>query len=57
MFVPILNIALGIGMVLGGVTGKLALLGTGSSTALIAVGAICAALGVWQLIRAMRERA
>jgi hypothetical protein len=57
MFVPILNIALGIGMVLGGVTGKLALLGTGSATALIAVGAICAALGVWQLIRAMRERA
>lgn len=57
MFVPILNIALGIGMVLGGVTGKLALFGTGSSTALIAVGAICAALGVWQLIRAMRERA
>jgi hypothetical protein len=57
MFVPILNIALGIGMVLGGVTGKLALLGTGSSTALIAVGAVCAALGVWQLIRAMRERA
>ena len=56
MFVPILNIALGIGMVLGGVTGKLALLGTGSSTALIVVGAICAALGVWQLIRAMRER-
>jgi hypothetical protein len=56
MFVPILNIALGIGMVLGGVSGKLALLGTGSSTALIAVGAVCAALGVWQLIRAMRER-
>jgi hypothetical protein len=57
MFIPVLNIALGIGMVLGGVSGKLALFGTGSSTALIAVGAICAGLGVFQLIRAMRDRA
>jgi hypothetical protein len=56
MFVPILNIALGIGMVLGGVSGKLALIGTGSSTALIAVGAVCAGLGVFQLIRAVRQR-
>ena len=55
MFVPILNIALGIGMVLGGATGKLALFGTGSSTALIVVGAICAALGVYQLVRAARR--
>jgi hypothetical protein len=57
MFVPILNIALGIGMVLGGVSGKLALIGTGSSTAIIAVGAVCAGLGVYQLIRVMRQRA
>jgi len=55
VFVPILNIALGIGMVLGGATGKLALFGTGSSTALIVVGAICAALGVYQLVRAARR--
>lgn len=56
MFVPILNIALGIGMVLGGVSGKLALIGTGSSTALIAVGSVCAGLGVYQLVRAVRQR-
>jgi hypothetical protein len=56
VFVPILNIALGIGMVLGGLSGKLALLGTGSSTALVAVGAVCAGLGVFQLIRGMRHR-
>jgi hypothetical protein len=57
VFVPILNIALGIGMVAGGVSGKLALFGTGSSTALIVVGAICTGLGLYQLIRAMRDRA
>jgi hypothetical protein len=56
VFVPILNIALGIGMVLGGLSGKLALVGTGSSTALVAVGAVCAGLGVFQLIRGMRDR-
>jgi hypothetical protein len=56
VFVPILNIALGIGMILGGASGQLALFGTGSSTALIVVGAICAALGVFQLVRAIRER-
>lgn len=56
MFVPILNIALGIAMVVGGVTGELALFGTGSSTLLVVVGAICAALGVFQLIRAARGR-
>ncbi|HTE55771.1 MAG TPA: hypothetical protein VK698_33180 [Kofleriaceae bacterium] len=56
MFVPVLNIAIGIGMVLGGVSGKLALLGTGSATALIVVGAVCAGLGVFQLVRAARGR-
>ncbi len=56
MFVPILNIALGIGMVLGGVSGELALFGTGSSTALIAVGAACAALGAYQLVSSIRGR-
>lgn len=56
MFVPLLNIALGVAMVVGGVTGQLALFGTGSSTALVVVGAICAALGVYQLVRAARGR-
>ena len=55
MFVPILNIALGIGMILGGATGQLALFGTGSSTALLVVGSVCAALGVFQLFRAIRD--
>ena len=57
MFVPILNIALGIAMILGGASGRLALFGTGSGAALIAVGAVCAALGVYQLIRAARDGA
>ncbi|HUS68410.1 MAG TPA: hypothetical protein VMZ28_27940 [Kofleriaceae bacterium] len=55
MFVPILNIVLGIAMVVGGATGQLALLGTSSSTALVVVGAVCAGLGVYQLIRATRR--
>jgi hypothetical protein len=57
MFVPLLNLALGLAMLAGGVTGKLALFGTGSSTALVVIGAIVAALGLFQLIRAMRDRA
>jgi hypothetical protein len=56
VFVPILNVALGVAMVVGGVSGELALFGTGSSTALIVIGAICAALGVFQLVRAARGR-
>ena len=55
MFVPVLNIVLGIAMVVGGATGQLALLGTSSSPALVAVGAVCAGLGVFQLVRAMRR--
>ena len=54
MLVPILNIALGVAMIIGGASGRLALFGTGSGTALIVVGAVCAALGVFQLIRATR---
>ncbi len=54
MLVPILNIVLGIAMVVGGATGQLALLGTSSSTALVIVGAVCAGLGVYQLVRVTR---
>lgn len=54
MLVPILNIVLGVAMVIGGASGRLALFGTGSGTALMVVGAVCAALGVFQLIRAAR---
>jgi len=56
MFVPILNIVLGVAMIVGGASGRLALLGTGSGTALMVVGGVCAALGVFQLIRAARAR-
>ena len=56
MLVPILNIVLGVAMVIGGASGRLALLGTGSGTALMVVGAVCAGLGVFQLIRAARAR-
>ena len=56
MLVPILNIVLGVAMIVGGASGRLALLGTGSGSALIAVGGVCAALGVYQLIRAARAR-
>lgn len=54
MLVPILNIVLGVAMVIGGASGRLALLGTGSGTALMVVGGVCAALGVFQLVRAAR---
>lgn len=56
MLVPVLNIVLGVAMVIGGASGRLALFGTGSGTALVVVGAVCAALGVFQLIRAARAR-
>lgn len=56
MLVPILNILLGVAMVIGGASGKLALLGTSSGPALMVVGGVCAAIGVYQLIRAARAR-
>jgi hypothetical protein len=56
VFVPILNIVLGIAMVIGGATGHLALFGTSSTTALAVVGAVCTGLGVYQLVRALRGR-
>jgi hypothetical protein len=55
MFVPILNIALGLVMIVGGATGQLALLGTSSSPLLVAAGAACAALGSFQLVRAIKR--
>ena len=56
MLVPVLNIVLGAAMIIGGASGRLALFGTGSGTALMVVGAICTALGVYQVIRAARAR-
>ncbi len=54
MLVPILNIVLGVAMIIGGASGRLALFGTGSGTALMVVGAVCAALGLFQVVRAAR---
>jgi hypothetical protein len=54
VLVPILNIVLGVAMIIGGASGRLALFGTGSGTALMVVGAVCAALGVFQVVRAAR---
>ena len=56
MLVPILNVVLGAAMIIGGASGRLALLGTGSGSALVVVGGVCAALGLYQLIRAARAR-
>jgi hypothetical protein len=56
MFVPILNILIGAAMVLGGASGHLALLGTGSSTAIMVVGGVVIALGVFQLVRSMSNK-
>lgn len=47
------NIVIGIGFIVGGVTGKLALLGTDSSGALVAVGA---GLLIWGIIQKVKER-
>ena len=56
MLVPILNIVLGAAMIIGGASGRLALFGTGSGTALVVVGAVCAALGIFQAVRTARAR-
>lgn len=56
MFVPILNILIGAGLAVGGLTGKLALFGTSSPTAAAVVGGAIALFGAVQLVRAMRER-
>ena len=56
MLVPILNIVLGVAMIIGGASGRLALFGTGSGAALMVVGAVCAALGVYQVVRTVRAR-
>lgn len=56
MLIPLLNIAAGAALAIGGATGHLTFIGTGSHTALIAVGAVVAGIGVIQLVRAARGR-
>ena len=47
----IINIILGAVAIAGGATGKLTLLGTGSSTALIGMGIAVASYGAYQVYR------
>ena len=56
MGAAIFNILMGVGAIVGGVSGELTLFGTHSSTALIVLGGGITALGVWQLIRHQRGR-
>jgi hypothetical protein len=56
MGAPIFNIAIGLAMLAGGLSGKLTLLGTSSSTLLAGLGGVVAALGLYQLARHLRGR-
>jgi hypothetical protein len=46
------NLAFGLVAVVGGASGELTLLGTGSTTALMVVGGLLAAFGLIQIVRA-----
>ena len=54
MFIPILNILAGIALVIGGASGRLAFIGTDSPTAIMAIGGVVAAIGIFQLVRRMK---
>ena len=48
---PIFNILVGLACIVGGVTGKLALFGTGSGMALAVAGSVGMGIGIFQLWR------
>jgi hypothetical protein len=48
---PIINIVMGVLFIVGGATGRMALLGTNSSGALVVAGAAVAGWGAFQLWR------
>lgn len=56
MLVPIINIAVGAALIVGGAMGELTFIGTNSSAAAIAIGAVIAGIGVIQLVRGARRR-
>jgi hypothetical protein len=56
MAIPILNILIGAALIFGGASGRLALLGTDSTSAIVVVGAIVIAIGIFQLVRSMQNR-
>lgn len=45
------NIIIGLVMIIGGATGKLALIGTQSSKALVVLGVVLLGWGVFQIVR------
>jgi hypothetical protein len=50
------NIIIGLAMVAGGLSGKLALRGTNSGPALAALGAVLAGYGVFQMIQQRKQQ-
>lgn len=48
------NIIIGLVMIIGGATGKLALIGTQSSGALVVLGIVLLGWGVFQIVRSKR---
>jgi hypothetical protein len=56
MLVPVINLLIGAALIVGGATGRLALFGTSSTGAAVAVGGVIAAFGLYQLVSAMRRR-
>ena len=51
----VFNLLLGLVGLVGGLSGRLALLGTNSSVALAVVGGLIAAYGAYQIIRSRRR--
>jgi len=49
------NILVGIVFIIGGATGKLALIGTDSSVAILILGVALVGWGGWQAVRGMKE--
>ena len=49
------NIIVGIAFIIGGATGKLALIGTNSSVAILILGVALVAWGGWQAVRGKKE--
>ena len=56
MVVAIFNLAIGLVMLVAGASGELVMLGTSSSPLLAIAGGVVAALGFYQLVRALRGR-
>ena len=52
----VINVVIGLVFIAGGLTEKLALLGTGSPKALAAVGVLPLSMGIYQLYRKYKRR-